>query len=173
MAMMKHGPNGRSGLGRFAGLLALAAMAMLSACAATPGEVDVAGTRQISVDRAGALAEINAFRAGHGLGPVHFDAVLDKAAERQARAMAARGRLSHTVDGDLSSRMQAYGYRRSAGAENIGWNYRSTSAVMSGWENSPGHRENLLNPRVSEAGFAAATGANGEPYWALILGAPR
>ena len=137
---MKHGPNGRSGLGRFAGLLALAAMAMLSACAATPGEVDVAGTRQISVDRAGALAEMNAFRASHGLGPVHFDAVLDKAAERQARAMAARGQLSHTVDGDLSSRMKANGYRRSCRRREYRLELSLDIGRHARLEESPGHR---------------------------------
>ncbi|MCQ0989085.1 CAP domain-containing protein [Jiella marina] len=155
-----------AGLG-LAGALAI----MLAACAASPGSVNVAATQTVPVDRQLALSSINAFRAQNGLQALRFNTLLDKAAERQARAMAARGDLSHSVDGDLPSRVKAYGYQVNAAAENIGWNYRSTPAVITGWKNSSGHRKNLLNPRVTEIGFAAAMGANGEPYWALILGA--
>lgn len=156
----------RAGLG-----LAVALVVMLAGCAASPGSVNVASTQQVPVDRQLALSSINAFRAQNGLPALRFNSLLDKAAERQARAMAARGDLSHSVDGDLPSRVKAFGYQVNAAAENIGWNYRSTPAVITGWKNSSGHRKNLLNPRVSEIGFAAAMGANGEPYWALILGA--
>ncbi|MCW7544198.1 CAP domain-containing protein [Aurantimonas litoralis] len=151
-------------------LLALLPIALLAACVGSPGSVDVGSTREISVDRNVALATINAFRAENGLGAVRFDPVLGKAAERQARAMAARGNLSHSLDGPLPNRVASFGYDWAAVSENIGWNYRSTPAVITGWKRSPGHRRNLLNANVTEIGFAAATGANGEPYWALILG---
>lgn len=154
----------------FARFLALLSVALLAACVGSTGAIDTASTKPVSVDRGVALASINAFRAQSGLGSVRFDAVLDKAADRQARAMAARGNLSHSVDGRLPSRVASFGYNWAAVSENIGWNYRSTPAVITGWKNSPGHRRNLLNPNVTEIGFAAATGSNGQPYWALILG---
>ncbi|MEX6508023.1 CAP domain-containing protein [Jiella sp. M17.18] len=164
----------RLGLGRRlrGGLAAAVLAATLAGCAGAPGSVSLSGTHEISVDRGGALAEVNRFRARSGLPPVRYAAVLDKAAERQARAMAAKGELSHTLDGDLRGRLDLAGYDAAAAAENIGWNYASTAAVMTGWENSAGHRANLLNPRVTEMGFAAATGPNGQPYWALVLGTP-
>ncbi|MEF2551177.1 CAP domain-containing protein [Aurantimonas sp. A2-1-M11] len=151
-------------------LLALLPIALLAACVGSTGSVDIGSTRVISVDRNVALASINAFRAENGLGAVRFDAVLGEAAERQARAMAARGNLSHSLDGALPSRVASFGYDWAAVSENLGWNYRSTPAVITGWKGSPGHRRNLLNANVTEIGFAAATGPKGEPYWALILG---
>ncbi|MCP3054285.1 CAP domain-containing protein [Aurantimonas marianensis] len=150
--------------------LVLFPVALLAACVGATGAIDVTSTKPLSVDRGTALASINAFRAQNGLGSVRFDAVLDKAADRQARAMAARGDLSHSLDGALPSRVTSFGYNWAAVSENIGWNYRSTPAVIAGWKNSPGHRRNLLNPNVTEIGFSAATGSNGQPYWALILG---
>ncbi|MBO0664492.1 CAP domain-containing protein [Jiella sp. MQZ9-1] len=151
--------------------VALALFLGLAGCAVTPGSVNVASTHLIPVDRQVALSSINAFRAAYGMPALHYNAVLEKAAERQARAMAARGKLSHDVDGSLPGRIGYFGYDAKAAAENIGWNYRSTPAVIEGWKNSSGHRKNLLNPLVREAGFAAAVGPDGEPYWALILGA--
>jgi len=156
--------------------LVLLPLALLAACVGATGSVDIGSTREVSVDRSAALAAINAFRTENGLGTVRFDPVLGKAAERQARAMAARGDLSHSLDGALPSRVASFGYDWAAISENIGWNYRSTPAVMTGWKDSPGHRRNLLNANVTEIGIAAATGPDGEPYWALILGrqkAPR
>lgn len=143
----------------------------LGGCAGGLGNVDVAATHDVPVDRQLAIASINGFRAENGLPALRFDPVLDQVAERQARAMAARGDLSHSVDGTLPERVRAYGYDVAAAAENIGWNYRSVPAVITGWKNSAGHRKNLLNPRVRDVGFAAAAGPNGEPYWALVLGA--
>lgn len=152
-------------------VLGLAVTLGLSGCAGGLGSVDVAATHDLPVDRGLALSSINAFRAENGLPALRYNSTLDKVAERQARAMAAQGDLSHTVDGQLPDRVRAYGYDVYAAAENLGWNYRSVPAVMDGWKNSSGHRKNLLNPRVREVGFAAAAGPNGEPYWALVMGA--
>ncbi|MBO0903552.1 CAP domain-containing protein [Jiella sonneratiae] len=151
--------------------LAFALLLALSGCAGGLGSVDVALTRDVPVDRQVALSSLNAFRAENGLPALVFNPILGEVAERQARAMAARGDLSHSVDGTLPERVRSYGYDVYAAAENIGWNYRSVPAVMDGWKNSAGHRKNLLNPRVREIGFAAAEGPNGEPYWALVLAA--
>jgi uncharacterized protein YkwD len=46
---------------------------------------------------------------------------------------------------------------------------------MQGWRNSADHRENLLNPHVTEIGIAAVAtppGAKHRTYWAMILAAP-
>ena len=154
-------------------LALITGLMLVSACVAETHSVDISSSHDISVDRSGLIASVNAFRSENSLGKVRFDPVLDKAADRQARAMASRGKMSHNLDGALPSRVAVYGYQWAAVAENLGWNYRSTPAVMTGWKNSPGHRRNLLNPNVTEIGFAAAVGRNGEPYWALILGRER
>ena len=53
--------------------------------------------------------------------------------------------------------------------ENIGWTYNigSTSqdvarAMMDGWMNSPGHRQNILNPQYSSIGIGVAESSNGK-----------
>lgn len=153
--------------------LACAGTIQLSACASGLNAIDVSSSRQIAVDRDTALKSINAFRHENGAGSVRFSSVLDQAAERQARAMAASGHMSHTLDGDLRERVKVYGYDWAAVDENLGWNYQSVPQVMKGWKDSPGHRRNLLDPNVTEVGLAAATGRSGEPYWALILGRQR
>lgn len=152
-------------------LAALVLLALLAACAGgAPGSVDISSTRPIGTDRGYALSSVNAFRAAKGLGPLTYSSRLDQAAERQARAMAARGSMSHSVEGALSKRVAVYGYDWGAVAENIAYGYANTPAAMTGWKASSGHAKNILNPRVTEMGFAAATGSDGVPYWAMIFG---
>ncbi|MDY8107988.1 CAP domain-containing protein [Fulvimarina sp. 2208YS6-2-32] len=142
----------------------------LAGCAGSPGSVDVSGTQAMQVDRGYALASVNQFRAQNGLGPLRYSAKLDQASTRQARAMAAEDRMSHSVEGKLSSRVSQYGYSWGSIAENIAYGYPDTARAMTGWKNSAGHRKNILNPRVTEMGFAMAAGPNGIPYWAMIFG---
>jgi uncharacterized protein YkwD len=42
---------------------------------------------------------------------------------------------------------------------------------MRTWEESVGHRENLLRPGVTTIGVAMAKSSSGRPYWTLVLGA--
>ena len=149
---------------------AVLVMALAACAGGAPGSVDVSSTRAIGTDRGYALSSVNAFRAAKGLGPLTYSSRLDQAAERQARAMAARGSMSHSVEGALSKRVAVYGYDWGAVAENIAYGYRDTPAAMTGWKGSSGHAKNILNPRVTEMGFAAATGSDGVPYWAMIFG---
>ncbi|EAU41107.1 Allergen V5/Tpx-1 related protein [Fulvimarina pelagi HTCC2506] len=142
----------------------------LAGCGGTPGSIDVSGTRSMQVDRGYALSSVNALRARNGLGPLSYSSTLDRASERQAKAMAARNRMSHSLEGKLSSRVSQYGYRWGSIAENIGYGYRDTRSAMQGWIDSSGHKKNILNPRVTEMGFGMAMGPNNIPYWAMIFG---
>ncbi|MFD2236135.1 CAP domain-containing protein [Aureimonas populi] len=153
-------------------LLALAVLLLaLQACASTgdPGAV-----RSIMFDRADALGQVNAFRRANGLSELSVDERLNRAAAEQSNAMAARDRMSHDVIGPLPRRLGAVGYDWAATAENLGRGYPSYSAAMEGWIGSPGHRRNLMNPNVTEVGFAAARDTrSGRPYWTQIFGAER
>ncbi len=40
--------------------------------------------------------------------------------------------------------------------------------VIRAWMNSPGHRRNILNPKVTEFGVARAPGN----YWVLVMARP-
>lgn len=152
------------------GILCIAGLALAGCTSGTPGSIDVSGTRSMQVDRGYALSSVNALRAQNGLAPLRYSSTLDKASDRQAKAMAARNKMSHSLEGKLSARVSQYGYSWGSIAENIGYGYRDTQAAMQGWINSPGHKVNILNPRVTEMGFAMATGPNNIPYWAMIFG---
>lgn len=63
-------------------------------------------------------------------------------------------------DGSLPwDRARAQGYSYSAIAENIFAGSSSAQSIFNGWMNSPGHRDNMLNPTYTEIGV-------GYQYWA-------
>lgn len=55
--------------------------------------------------------------------------------------------------------------------ENIAAGQESTSEVMNGWMNSPGHRANILRPSYSELGVGLAYGSD-RYYWVQLFGNP-
>lgn len=118
-------------------------------------------------DAAAAAQLISAYRVSRGLSPVTVDSTLNKAAEYQARVVAAAGRLSH---GDFASRMDEFGVIGYA-AENLSAGAASVDATITRWKASPSHNTNLLMPQARRIGFARAD-ANTRygRYWALVLG---
>lgn len=123
----------------------------------------------------GALAEVNAFRAKHGLPPLVLDSRLSRAAAVHSEDQARRGRTGHYgSDGSKPlDRAARAGYRPKIASENVASGYKSFSDVMRGWEGSAGHRENLLRPNVKAVGIAMRQSADGRAYWTLVLGAER
>ncbi|WP_279477657.1 CAP domain-containing protein [Aureimonas sp. SK2] len=155
---------------RLQGTAALLATWLLGACAT---QVPAARTADISIDRGHGLALVNAFRSEHGLKPLTVDDRLMQAAAAQSEAMARRDKMDHMVAGALPGRVESAGYRWGTTAENIARGYKDYDEAMVGWINSPSHRKNLLNPDVTQIGFAGArTPGNPRPYWAQILASP-
>ncbi|WP_182087122.1 CAP domain-containing protein [Aureimonas sp. ME7] len=156
--------------GRTKALGAMLATSLLAACATSTPRSDM---EAMAIDRAQGLAAVNAFRAENGLKPLRIDDRLMRAAASQSEAMARRDKMDHAVAGALPGRVEGAGYHWGTTAENIGRGYQSYDAAMVGWINSPGHRKNLLNPNVTEIGFAGAKLAgNPRPYWSQIFAAP-
>ncbi len=118
-------------------------------------------------DAAAAASLISAYRVAHGLSPVTVDTTLNKAAEQQARVVAAAGQLSH---GSFASRMDQYGIMGYA-AENLSAGSSSVDGAINRWKASPGHNTNLLMPQARKIGLARADANNRYGrYWALVLG---
>lgn len=110
-----------------------------------------------------ALADtLNSFRHAHGLAVLHRSKALQAMAQQHARSMAARRSMDH--EGFLSSRGP-----RGARAENVAWGCASESCAMKEWEQSAGHRANMLRADVKSYGLASAGSGRGR-YWALVLG---
>jgi uncharacterized protein YkwD len=57
-------------------------------------------------------------------------------------------------------------------AENIARGQPTPPAVVDGWMNSPGHRANILNCRLTMVGIGVVRGAGG-PWWTQVFATPR
>lgn len=100
------------------------------------------------------LTLTNAFRAEHGVAALQWDDKLALAAQQHTQDMANNHYFSHTQpDGDtLTDRLHDVGYQYSSAGENIAMGQTTPEAVMQAWENSDGHRANLLNAHFTEFG---------------------
>jgi uncharacterized protein YkwD len=111
---------------------------------------------------------ISNFRVSQGLGRVTMDPTLNRIAQEQATAMAARDLLDHGAAGSFSSRVASAGSRHAA--ENIAYGYDSFTKTLDQWINSSGHRKNLLMQGASRVGVASAKSSKtGRTYWALVI----
>lgn len=117
-----------------------------------------------------AAREISAYRARHGLAPVTVDASLMRAAEEQARAVAAMDGLSHDAAGRFDRRMERHGVRGAA-AENLGAGAATAERAIERWRASPSHDENLRMPEARRIGFvkAYAPDTRYKSFWVLVL----
>lgn len=109
--------------------------------------------------------------------PLALESHLTSAALVQARDMARHSMLEHTgSDGSTpDQRVTRAGYKWRTTGENIASGPTTPDEVMAGWLASPGHCENLMNPRFKEMGIAwvvdpkSASGV----YWAQTFGTRR
>jgi len=114
-------------------------------------------------------SQISAYRRAHGLPAVRIDSRLNAVALRQAQAMASSGTISHSAGGSFSSRVASL--RKSRAAENIAAGFLSFSETLKQWEESAGHRENLLMVGAKKVGVASVANAK-SPYrmfWAMVI----
>jgi hypothetical protein len=74
-----------------------------------------------------------------------------------------------------AQRVAATGYRYQLVGENIASGPQSAAEAVAGWLASPGHCENIMDPRFSESGVAYAANSSGTPrvYWVQEFAAPR
>ncbi len=133
-------------------------------------EPDLARVAELIVQQA------NAFRKQQGRGPLQTNAKLTAAADYFAKYLARTNKFSHTADGTQPwDRVKKFGYDYAIVAENIAYEYDSAGftsealarKLMEGWEQSPGHRKNLLDPDVTEIGVAVARSPETGYYYAV------
>ncbi|MBF2014650.1 MAG: pre-peptidase C-terminal domain-containing protein [Rivularia sp. T60_A2020_040] len=121
----------------------------------------------------------NDYRTEHGLQPLTLNMELSKSAQLHSEDMAVSDFFSHTGSNGtrVSDRTKSAGYQSPYVGENIAAGYMSAEEVVRGWMNSPGHRENILNPNYKEIGIgyhylADDTGeVNYNRYWTQDFGA--
>jgi uncharacterized protein YkwD len=112
----------------------------------------------------------NEERAAGGCGPLTNNDMLHKAALGHSTDMAENDYFSHTSrDGSsMADRVDRQGYRWRSLAENIAAGYRSPAAVVEGWMNSSGHRDNIMNCGLTDIGVGFHN-----YYWTQNFGTPR
>lgn len=119
-----------------------------------------------AADYAGA---ISAYRSKHGLPAVKLDGKLNELALQQAQAMAKSGSVSHNAAGFFGTRVAPL--KRRLAAENIGAGFLKFEEMLKQWEDSRGHRENLLMKGARRVGVAYADNPK-SPYrkfWAMLI----
>lgn len=129
------------------------------------------------------VQQTNDFRKEQGLPAVGVDPKLTEAARYFADFMARTGKYGHSADGNQpADRARKAGYEYCIVAENIAYQYRSTgfakdelgTSFVEGWENSPGHRKNMLDADVTETGVAVAQSQETGYYYAVqMFGRPK
>ena len=101
---------------------------------------------------------INQERINQGFTPLNVQSQLSSAARGHSQDMACNDIFSHTGSDGSSpfDRIAWQGYSFSAAAENIyagSGPYNSPQEAFNAWMNSPGHRDNMLNPVYTDIGI--------------------
>ena len=120
-----------------------------------------------------ALASVNSFRVANGVKALVLDERLSRAASMQSQAQAKSGWIGHYGPSGSTPKDRAAraGYHAKIASENVASGQKSFGDAMHFWEESPGHRTNLLRPNVTAIGVGMAKTSRGHPYWTLVLGA--
>ncbi len=159
------------------GLLIVLALTLLAACSSVIAPApNHPGTAPIQLTQGSILAAINTTRARYGKPPLRYNVRLESAARSQANLMAAKDTLSHDLGVTLRQRVTTAGYDGAVG-ENVAGGQSTLDMAISGWLNSPAHRDTLLSTKFQEFGLAVATvpanrTSKYRVYWAFIAGGP-
>ena len=161
-----------------------AASSSARAPAQTPATATATATAPMLANRA--LQLVNEVRArgarcgDHSFGPappVKLSGTLAGVAFGHAADMATHNYFEHE---DLkghspADRVRAVGYQEKLVGENIAYGPKSADEVVQGWLDSPGHCENIMDPRFAEMGIAYAPGHASKRglFWVQLLVAPK
>lgn len=110
----------------------------------------------------GLLSSTNAQRAAQGKAGLAINGALTSAAQAKANDMVARNYWSHnTPDGQAPwVFMDNAGYQYLKAGENLAYGFANSSDTVTGWMNSPSHRENMLDGEYTEVGFGFTNSPN-------------
>lgn len=120
----------------------------------------------------GILELTNKERENYGLSPLKENPTLDLMAEEKARDILERQYFDHISPdgkgvGDLAKDFQ---YNYLIIGENLAMgDFETEESLISAWMESPGHRENILNPKYQEIGIGVRKGTfQGKEVWVAV-----
>jgi uncharacterized protein YkwD len=109
--------------------------------------------------------------------PITLSGTLAGVASGHASDMAVHDYFEHEdlAGNSPADRVRAVGYREKLVGENIAYGPESVEEVVRGWLDSPGHCENIMDPRFAEMGIAYAAGHSARRglFWVQVLAEPR
>ncbi|EKN68473.1 SafA/ExsA family spore coat assembly protein [Schinkia azotoformans] len=113
----------------------------------------------------------NQQRAKYGLPALATDWELSRVARYKSVDMRDKNYFSHTSPtyGSPFTMMKNFGIRYTAAAENIAAGQTSPQEVVNSWMNSPGHRQNILDSRMTHIGVGYAKGGSYQHYWTQMF----
>jgi uncharacterized protein YkwD len=134
-------------------------------------------TTRVSSDQASQENEVirlvNVERDDAGCGSVKLNTRLRTAMRLHVEELGRHDDLyiSHVSDDGRSfvDRAKAQGYD-SPGGENVARGQRNAADVMTGWMNSKGHRDNILNCDFTTIGVGVVKGVDGTLVWGQLFG---
>ena len=151
------------GISRLGTILCLAlAVPVVLAQAALPRPFQIQSSHTIQAEAWQIVLLANQARAAAGAGPLKWDAALAAAARRHCLRMVAEGPISHQYadEPEISLRAAQAGAHFSLIEENVAF-APTPAAIHDAWMQSPGHRANLLNPKVDRVGVAVVASRDG------------
>jgi len=110
--------------------------------------------------------------------PLVLSGTLGGVAFGHATDMAAHNYFEHDdlAGHSPADRVRAVGYKEKLVGENIAYGPKSVEEVVQGWLDSPGHCQNIMDPRFAEMGIAFANGQSLSRhgfYWVQLFAEPR
>lgn len=131
----------------------------------------------------GIISRTNSFRQEEGRRKLEVNPKLTETARYFAEFMSRTDKYGHHADGNRpAQRAKKRGYDYCIVSENIAYEFNSagftteelTHGFFQGWKHSPGHRENMLKPNVTEIGAAVARSEQSGYYYAVqMFGRPK
>ena len=162
-ALVPHKANGyRPHLIRAHGLIAVLVVAILAQAVysiASTGSFQVLG-RTSNIQTAELLTDTNKQRESEGLGDLTVNDKLSQAAYLKAQDMFTHDYWAHTSPQGVEpwKWFNDTNYNYSVAGENLAKNYPTANATVNAWMNSPSHRENIMNGKYVDVGFAVVEG---------------
>lgn len=116
---------------------------------------------------------VNRIRRSRGLGELRLSGTLSRCAASHTRDQIENiGSISHSGSDNstLKDRLRRYNYDSKRASENVASGQDNAEHVMRSLMNSPGHRENIVDPDVVEMGLDVEEDKNGLKYWTQLFG---
>ncbi|MDD5068400.1 MAG: CAP domain-containing protein [Candidatus Pacebacteria bacterium] len=138
-----------------------------------PSPLRVASSKETgNLTRSGVISLTNAERAKVSLSLLKENALLDADAQKKMQDMFAKQYFEHVSPsgvgpGDLA---KSVGYDYIIVGENLALgNFKDDATLIAAWMASPGHKENILQPKYKEIGVAVGKGLyEGQETWIAV-----